>query len=311
VVSPTAATTTKTWANFKTFWLAAIAVLMFSMTFVAVVFANRGFDPIVVSLGRVILLAPAAVITLKSQSLKLLPDKQDIKWVALVALGVILMYPTLSTFALASISVGASGIINSLTPVFASLFAMFIGHKKPKQAFWWSAAAGTTATILFALSKDGQLTSTPLAVGALFIGVVGAAIGNVSGATISQRHKSFNVISWAILLAMPLTIAATVLDLILSPNHGLSQASVEAGFVAPEAWFGFAYAALISSFGAHFFWFAGLNRVGIVRGSQLMLAQAPITLVWGLLLLGQIPSPLTWIAAGVIVACVAWSQRAK
>jgi len=295
----------------KRFLPAIIAVLMFSMTFVAVVLGSRGFDPIVMSLGRVILLVPAAVVTLRLQKLSLLPARKDLGLIAIVAAGVIVAYPLLSTYALASLSVGASGIINSLTPIIASVFALAIGHKQPKRAFWWAAAAGTVATILFALSKDGHLTSTPLAVLALFAGVVAAAVGNVSGATLSSRQKSYNVISWAILLAAPVTLGATAVDLIFSANHGLSQATINAGFVAPEAWFGFAYAALISSFGAHFFWLAGLDRVGVVRGSQLMLGQAPVTLIWGILLLGQYPSLLTWLAAGVIIACVAWSQRAK
>ena len=290
---------------------AAIGVLMFSMTFIAVVLGSRSFDPIVMSLGRVLLLLPAALITLQSQGLKFLPARSDLPLMLLVAAGVIVLYPTMSTFALGSRSVGASGIINSLTPIAASVFALYIGHARPKPAFWLAAAAGTLATILFALSKDGQLTTTPVAVLALFVGVIGASVGNVAGATLSNRHRSFNVISWAIVVASPLTLLATAADLWLSPSHGLTAAAFASGQVAPEAWFGFAYAALISSFGAHFFWLKGLDLVGVVRGSQLMLAQAPVTLIWGILLLEQIPSLLTWGAAVVILACVAWSQRAK
>jgi hypothetical protein len=295
----------------KKFLPATIAVLMFSMTFVAVVLGIRSFDPIVMSLGRSILLVPAAIITLRSQRLSLLPSRRDLPFILLVAVGVILLYPSMSTFALGSISVGASGIINSLTPIVASVFALTIGHARPKPGFWVAAAAGTIATILFALSKDGQLTTTPLAVLALFIGVAGASVGNVAGATLSSHQKSYNVISWAILVASPLTLLATAADIWFSPTHGLNASAYQSGVIAPEAWFGFIYAALISSFGAHFFWLRGLDRVGVVRGSQLMLGQAPVTLIWGILLLGQIPSLLTWIAAGVIIACVGWSQRAK
>ena len=290
---------------------AILAVLMFSFTFIAVVLGGRSFDPIVMSVGRVLLLAPAAALTLRWQKLSLLPARKDLPMVLLVAAGVIVLFPALSTYALASLSVGASGIINSLTPIIASVFALVIGHSRPKPAFWVAAAAGTLATILFALSKDGHLTSTPLAVVALFIGVATAALGNVAGATLSARHKSFNVISWAIMVAAPITLVVTALDLWLSPWHGLTQAAFNAGAIAPEAWLGFGYAALISSFGAHFFWYHGLHRVGVVRGSQLQLVQPPVTLVWGILLLGQVPSLLTWLAAGVIVACVAWSQRVK
>ena len=295
----------------KRFLPAILAVLMFSMTFPAVVLAGHSFDPVVVSVGRVLLLLPAAIITLRAQKLSLLPARQDLGLVALVAAGVIILFPSLSTYALGYLSVGASGIINSLTPIIASVFAVFIGHSRPKKAFWWAAAAGTVATILFALSKDGHLTSTPLAVLALFVGVAAAAFGNVAGATLSARLKSFNVISWAIILAAPATLAITAFDIWVSPSHGLSQTAFNTGVIAPEAWFGFAYAALISSFGAHFFWYHGLHRIGVVRGSQLQLAQPPVTLVWGILLLGQIPNPFTWLAAGVIIACVAWSQKAK
>jgi len=167
----------------KKYLPAILAVLMFSLTFPAVALGSRGFDPIVMSVGRVLLLVPAAIITLKSQRLALLPARKDLPLIALVAAGVIVVFPALSTYALQSLSVGASGIINSLTPIIASVFALMLGHHKPKRAFWWAAAAGTIATALFALSKDGHLMVAPLAVLALFVGVAAAALGNVAGAT--------------------------------------------------------------------------------------------------------------------------------
>lgn len=296
---------------FTKFIPATIGVLMFSLTFIAVVLGSRGFDTIVISFGRVLLLAPAAIITLRAQKLSLLPARADLKLIIVVAVGVVIGYPSLTSFALSQLSVGASGVINSLTPIIASVFAVWIGHGRPKRQFWFAALAGMVATILFALSKDGHLISTPIAVIALFFGVIAAAGGNTAGATLSGRQKSFNVISWATLVATPVTLTVTVLDIVLNPHHGLSDAAFLAGTVPPEAWLGFAYAALISSFGGHFFWLRGLERVGVVRGSQLMLGQAPVTLIWGLLLLGQVPTLLTWAAALVVVACVGWSQRAK
>lgn len=295
----------------KKYSSAVIAVLMFSLTFIAVVFASRGFDPIVVGIGRVLLLAPAAVITLKLGGMPLLPRRKDLGLVLLVATGVVVLYPALTTFALGQVSVSASGVIASMLPILSSVFAIYLGHGRPKFQFWIAAVVGMLATIGFALTKDANLVAAPLAGLALFASMFAAALGNVAGATLGRENKSYHVISWGIIVSLPLSVTATALDIWLSPNHGLTAAVFASGSIPVEAWIGFAYAALISSFGAHFFWFRGLHVVGVVRGSQLQLAQAPVTLVWGILLLGQVPTVLTWMAAGVVLACVAWSQRAK
>jgi drug/metabolite transporter (DMT)-like permease len=284
---------------------------MFSLTFIAVVIASRGFDPIIVGLGRVLLLAPAAVITLRLGRKSLFPARKDLGLVLLVAAGVVVLYPALTTFALGQVSVSASGVIASILPILSSVFAIYLGHGRPKLQFWIAASVGMLATVAFALTKDANLVAAPLAGLALFASMFAAGIGNVAGATLGRENKSYHVISWGIILSLPLTLTATLLDIWLSPGHGLTAEAYASGSIPFEAWIGFAYAALISSFGAHFFWFRGLHEVGVVRGSQLQLAQAPITLIWGIVLLGQIPTLLTWMAAGVVLACVAWSQRAK
>ena len=295
----------------KKYVSALIAVLMFSLTFIAVVIASRAFDPVIVGLGRVLLLAPAAIITLRLGQKSLLPHRKDLGLVLLVAAGVVVLYPALTTFALGQVSVSASGVIASMLPILSSVFAIFLGHGHPKFKFWIAATVGMLATIAFSLTKDANLVAAPIAGLALFAAMFAAAIGNVAGATLGRENKSYHVISWGIIISLPFTLTATLLDIWLSPSHGLTAEVFASGSIPFEAWIGFAYAALISSFGAHFFWFRGLHQVGVVRGSQLQLAQAPITLVWGILLLGQIPTLLTWMAAGVVLACVAWSQRAK
>ena len=76
-----------------------------------------------------------------------------------------------------------------------------------------------------------------------------AAIGYAEGALLSREIGSWQTICWALVLAMPVTVATTI-TITLTP--GWPQAD------AP-AWLAFAYMALFSMFLGFFAWYRGLT----------------------------------------------------
>jgi drug/metabolite transporter (DMT)-like permease len=72
---------------------------------------------------------------------------------------------------------------------------------------------------------------------------------------------------------------------------------------------------LFTAFGSMYFgffaWYRGLSELGVARGSQVQLVQSLLTLLWSALLLGEVVTGKTLIAASVVVICVAITQKVR
>jgi drug/metabolite transporter (DMT)-like permease len=74
------------------------------------------------------------------------------------------------------------------------------------------------------------------------------------------------------------------------------------------AWFGYLYVALVSMFLVFFVWYGAMDRIGMVKTSQLQLVQPVITLLISIWLFGEVVPPSTWLFAAAIIGAVAWTQ---
>ena len=187
-------------------------------------------------------------------------------------------------------------------PLVTAVFAVLRTHERVTSQFWIAAAAGTTALVVFALLRGGgtggEVVADLLVAGA----VVASSWCYVEGATLTRVMPGWQVISWVVVLALPLTIPLTV---ILAARGGVTTP------VTVHAWTGLALLGLVSMYFAFFAWYQGLSMAGVARGAQVQQLQAPLTLVWSALLLGESVTAATVIAALVVVGCVAWAVRVR
>jgi drug/metabolite transporter (DMT)-like permease len=124
--------------------------------------------------------------------------------------------------------------------------------------------------------------------------VVLAGIGYAEGAALAQRLGGPAVISWALIVALPLTLPVTAWS---AAEHGLHA--------TPHAWTAFAYVSSVSMLLAFFAWYTALARSGAARIGQLQLVQPSLTLLWSGALLSEWPSAWTIATAAAILAAVA------
>jgi drug/metabolite transporter (DMT)-like permease len=118
---------------------------------------------------------------------------------------------------------------------------------------------------------------------------------------LSRRLGGWQVISWALLLALP---PMTVVALFTLPGswHGIGG----------PAWLGLAYVSIFSMWVGFIFWYRGLALGGVegVAGvGQLQLLQPFFALALAGLLLHE---PVDWtmiVATGLVVLCVAGTRR--
>lgn len=102
------------------------------------------------------------------------------------------------------------------------------------------------------------------------------------------------VISWALGLATPVTLAIVAADFVLGPHRDFAGAG-------GRAWLGFAYVAVVSAYVGFFPWYAGLARGGVARVGQVQLVQPVLSLAWAALLLGEPLRGRTVLAALLVV----------
>jgi drug/metabolite transporter (DMT)-like permease len=277
---------------------AALGVLAFSFTIPATAFALRGFGSYTIGLGRAAVAAVLAVVALR---LMRSPRPRGRQWpsLAVVAGGVVFGFPVLSTLALDhGASASHAAVVIGLLPVTTSVFAVVRVGERPSWLFWAASVAGAGCVVAFTLRNGpGRLSVADLfLLGAL----VTAGLGYAEGGRLARNMPGGAVVSWALILAAPVTVPVTAVLLVAEPPRWSAQAVA-----------GLAYLAAVSMFFGFFAWYSGLAKAGVARASQVQLAQPLLTLVWSWLLLGDHAGMSTVTAAAGVLVCVMLAQRAR
>src|SRR3954471_22688646 len=224
------------------------------------------------------------------------PQRKDLVSLAIVAIGVVVGFPLLTALALQHITSAHSIVFIGLLPLSTAIFGVLRGGERPQPMFWLFAILGSATVAGFALSNDGtaSLTGDLLMVAAIVL----CGLGYAEGAALSRRLGGWQVISWALLLALPLMVPIMI----------LTWPSSWSGVGVP-AWIGLAYVSIFSMFVGFIFWYRGLALGGIARVGQLQQPQPFFGLALAGLLLHE---PVAWsmiVATALVVACVFFARR--
>lgn len=226
------------------------------------------------------------------------PVRRHWTGLAVVAAGVVLGFPLLTTLALQTSTTAHAAVVVGLLPLTTALFSALRTGARPSRTFWVAAVAGAAAVIAFTvLQSGGALTSADAYLfGALLI----CAAGYTEGGRLSRVMPGWQVVGWALVLCLPLTVPGALVALSYEPVH-LSAHSVT----------GLLWVAAGSQFLGLVVWYRGMAAIGIPKASQLQLAQPLLTLVWSVLLLGEHLTPAAPLTAAAVLVCIAVTQRAR
>ncbi|GGK83352.1 membrane protein [Sphaerisporangium melleum] len=279
--------------------LAALGVLAFSGTFPATAFALRGFDPYFVAVGRAAVAAFAAGACLLAARAPLLPPRAHLRAYIAIALGVVFGFPLFSGLALAAgASVSHAAVVVGLLPAATAVTAVLRAGERPRPLFWVASAAGAAAVTAFTLVRGG---GRPSAADLLMLAaLVCAAVGYTEGGRLARHTPGWRVISYALVIAAPVTVPLAVVLGSVVPHR-----------VTADALAGFAYVSLVSMFLGFVPWYAGLARGGIARAGQTQLLQPLLALVLAWWLLAERLDLITLAGALAVLVCVALTQRAR
>lgn len=302
---------------------AALGVVAFSLTFPATAWGLEGFGPwslVAVRCALAGLIAGGCLLTVgrrvRSPEAEAadapehpwrapvrwrgvpLPDRGH--WVSLtvVAAGVVIGFPLLTTLALQTSTTAHAAVVVGLLPLTTALFSALRVGSRPSNTFWAAALAGAAAVVVFTLwQSHGVLSTADLY---LFAALVVCAAGYTEGGRLARVIPGWQVIGWALVLCLPLTVPATALALALEPTR-LTTHSVA----------GVLWVAAGSQFLGLVVWYRGMAAIGIPRASQLQLAQPLLTLVWSVLLLGEHLTAAAPLTAAAVLVCIAVTQRTR
>ena len=272
-----------------------LGVIIFSGSLPATRVAVGGFSALFLTSARAVIAAliGAAVLGLLRQAR---PQRNDLASLAIVSIGVVVGFPLLTALALQHITSAHSIVFIGLLPLSTAIFAVLRGGERPQPLFWLFAILGSATVAGFALSNGG---SASIAGDLLMVAaIVLCGLGYAEGAALSRRLGGWQVISWALLLAVPLMVPVAILTL----------PSTWSGIAAP-AWIGLAYVSIFSMFVGFIFWYRGLAIGGIARVGQLQQLQPFFGLALAGLLLHE---PVAWsmiAATALVVACVFFARR--
>lgn len=272
-----------------------LGVLIFSGSLPATRIAVSDFDPLFLTLARATIAGVLGAVLLAALRQRK-PEREDYVPLAIVSLGVVVSFPLLTAFALQFITAARSIVFIGLLPLTTAIFGVIRNGERPQAAFWAFSGLGGALVTGYALIHGGSASAAGdvLMLGAILL----CGLGYAEGAKLSRRLGGWQVISWALVLSLPMTAVGTFLALPAAWDG-----------IGIPAWLSLGYVSLFSMLIGFVFWYRGLALGGIAGVGQLQLLQPFFGLTLSALLLKEaVGWPMIAVTVAVIL-CVAGAKR--
>lgn len=278
--------------------LGVVAVVMFSGTVPATRIAVATVDPVVVGVGRSVLgaiIALGYLVAIRAPR----PSRPQVPGILVVASGAAVGFGLCSAEALRTLSASHGSVIIGVLPMLTAVFGVVRTGARPRPLFWIATAAGTAVVVVYAASTS---RSAAIGVGDLYLfgALVCAAAAYAEGGRLAQTMPGGEVIAWALVGALPLSVPLTAIALLSTPPHA-SSASLAA----------LVYMAVFSVFVGMVLWYRAMGLAGVPRTSSIQLGQPLLSVVWSWLFIGEPLRAETIGAAVLVLVCVATAQQAR
>ena len=243
-----------------------IGILIFSLTLPVSKIAVLSFNPYFIAFGRATLA------------------------------GLVFGFPIFTTIAMIEGSSSHGAVILGMMPLATTVIGVIRFKERPSLGFWLVSFLGAALVVVYALLKSsGDFTYID---GLLVAGGICACVGYVEGGELSRKLNPRAVISWALVISLPITIVMSYF------TFGVQY--IDAGLMA---WTILIYLSLFPMFIGFFFWYEGLAVGGIARVSQVQLIQPFCTLVAASILLGDSLTIVNLVFAFLVVSTVILGKR--
>jgi drug/metabolite transporter (DMT)-like permease len=224
------------------------------------------------------------------------PRASQLGSLGLVAIGCVVGFPLLTALALQSITSSRATVFIGLLPLATAIFGVLRGGERPRLGFWVFSIAGAAMVAAYALSQGaaGNAWGDGLMVASILV----CGLGYAEGARLSRDLGGWQVISYALILSLPVMLPLAIWWL-----------PADLGAIGWPALSALVYVSLFSMLIGFVFWYRGLAQGGIAAVGQLQLLQPFMSLALAALLLHEQVGLTVWAVAAGVVICVAGAKR--
>lgn len=277
--------------------LGFVGMAIFGGTLPATRIAVSAIDPMALTALRTAIAGLCSLVLLLILR-RPLPPRALWPQLAIAMLCVSILFPFLMALAMQTVDASHGGVVLGILPIATALVAVAITHERPKPLFWIASVAGAALVIAFALRQGGGA----LAMGdlLLFAAITVSAIGYAFSGKLTARMPGWEVISWVLVMALPISLPAAALTL-----------PADLTSIPLKPWLALLYVALFSQWIGFFAWNAGMAMGGIARVSQVQLLQPFITFALAAFFNDETITPQILLFAAAVVATVAISTRTR
>ena len=278
-------------------FLGFVGVVIFGGTLPGTRLAVSAIDPVALTALRAAI-AGVCSLALLIALRRPLPPRALWPQLVIAMICVVILFPLFMALGMQTVDASHGGVVLGVLPIATALAAVAITHERPRPLFWIASLAGAALVIAFALRQGGGAMSSGDLL--LFAAVAVSAIGYAFSGRLTSSMPGWEVISWVLVIALPISIPAAwftmpadILQLPAKPLLGL------------------VYVTLFSQWIGFFAWNAGLAMGGIARVSQAQLLQPFVTFGLAASFNGE---TITWqivAFAAAVVATVAISTRTR
>ena len=183
---------------------ALVGVVLWSFTVPWTKIAIEGFDPLLTATARAVIAGAIAAMVLIA--LRIPFPREHARSLLLIMLGAVFGWPVLLALALERTTSAHAAVIAAFMPLATAVLAVLMVGERVTRAFWAAASLGTAGLVAFALSRGGagggDLVADLMLVGA----VLASSSCYVLGAGATRSMPGWQVISWVVVLALPITV---------------------------------------------------------------------------------------------------------
>jgi drug/metabolite transporter (DMT)-like permease len=276
---------------------AAFCVLLFSLTVPMTRIAALEMPPLLVMSLRISGAGLLCALLMGIQ--RWAPPRRIWGPLALTSSSTVLVFSLVTALAFREVpgSHGALGL--AALPAVTAIYSSLRDRSNPGLAFWCFALIGTLLSVSFFFSRAaGGLYVGDLLLG---VGVLASMIGYVEGARMSREFGAVRIMSWSILMALPVVLAL----------GAWLWSDIDVYAFSTEAWLSVAYLALISQSSAMFLWYRVLAKGPMQKVAMVQLMMPFLTLLANVVLLGENVGWFAWATAAGVVLCIFGAQRKR
>ncbi|WP_295809483.1 DMT family transporter [uncultured Nitratireductor sp.] len=271
-----------------------LGIIIFSGSLPATRVAVQGFDPVFLTVARAAIAGILAILLLTAFRERR-PERRDIAGLFIVASGVVVGFPLLTALALEHVTSAHSIVFIGLLPLATAIFGVARGGERPRPAFWLFSVMGSALVVGYATSQG--MAASPRGDLLMLGAIVVCGLGYAEGASLSRRMGGWQVISWALVLSLPVMLPLALLTLPAHFEH-----------VNAPAWVGLGYVSVFSMLVGFVFWYRGLALGGTATVGQLQLLQPFFGFALAAVLLHEPVTAGMMAVTAAIILCVAGAK---